>query len=725
MKLFGYEIFKAEKSTYMQNVINEVLKKDNSILSRPMLSKPSFKFTRSAQHLIWLQQYAKNSDIVTLAINSLKRDIFKEGFDIVPAFVKKCKVCGLEYEEDIEVCDCGGALIEPDKNQIDIFERFIKKANENGQTFEEVLKEIENDFETIDDGYLFCNFEYIIEGKKVSSRNLKELIRTDPIQVEWVIDNKNRLGYSEEGFKVMACPKCRKIFKSAEEVCDICDIDTINVGWYVIQDDGSKYPVFKTEMVHSSKWFPSITTGHPPIMVLLPKIKILEEMEKTIQKYFKYGRIPGLLFVQVSNLDSWKATWEMAKQQKKEDPANPVLIPVETGDNGGLQNIANYIQFMPGLKDMEYTEIRSELRRNILAWYGIMPLFQGDMAGVGGLNSEGTQVEVTQKAIKEGKGIYNNNMFPRLLNLLEITDYDLVLLEKSSDDEKIKLENEQINIDNMSKMVEAGFEAEYEGEEFKYSGTGTRPKEQSFNSAPFSKSIKKEDDTELIKKINILIKKYTNKIKGASILSLKDLSVEISKDLKKELKQLVGINLEKVYKETIVKVEEDVGYDIGFDKEDLKIIENFKSSDFLINAYDSYENDLADTLKEVLTKSYKNPKDWGIDKIVKEMTERTNESVGRLRTIARTETHNISTIARENSYEKAEIEGEEFKYKWIGPRDNRTTPYCTKITELTKHGVSMKELKNIIAEYSDKNTFKSGRAFTPHINCRHTFVRVV
>ncbi len=76
MKLFGYEIFKAEKSTYMQNVINEVLKKDNSILSRPMLSKPSFKFTRSAQHLIWLQQYAKNSDIVTLAINSLKRDIF-------------------------------------------------------------------------------------------------------------------------------------------------------------------------------------------------------------------------------------------------------------------------------------------------------------------------------------------------------------------------------------------------------------------------------------------------------------------------------------------------------------------------------------------------------------------------------------------------------------------------------------------------------------------------
>lgn len=88
--------------------------------------------------------------------------------------------------------------------------------------------------------------------------------------------------------------------------------------------------------------------------------------------------------------------------------------------------------------------------------------------------------------------------------------------------------------------------------------------------------------------------------------------------------------------------------------------------------------------------------------------------------IVRTEAHELRNKARELNY--AETQSPDALYKWIGPDDSRTTTVCKAIEKRTAKGVPIDKLKAIIDEEGRKAGFDP-REFTPHINCRHTFVR--
>ena len=97
----------------------------------------------------------------------------------------------------------------------------------------------------------------------------------------------------------------------------------------------------------------------------------------------------------------------------------------------------------------------------------------------------------------------------------------------------------------------------------------------------------------------------------------------------------------------------------------------------------------------------------------------------KLERIARTESHHVQTMAREKSYSE-NVNLSEQKFKWVGPNQpGRTTINCTLIKARTAKGVTLDELKQIVREESDPKTYNPARPFTPHINCRHTFVRRV
>lgn len=70
---------------------------------------------------------------------------------------------------------------------------------------------------------------------------------------------------------------------------------------------------------------------------------------------------------------------------------------------------------------------------------------------------------------------------------------------------------------------------------------------------------------------------------------------------------------------------------------------------------------------------------------------------------------------------------ENFKYKWIGPNDDRTTDICRNIKRRTTSGVSLKRLREIIRQEGRKGGFEifKENPYTPHINCRHTLIRVI
>ena len=120
---------------------------------------------------------------------------------------------------------------------------------------------------------------------------------------------------------------------------------------------------------------------------------------------------------------------------------------------------------------------------------------------------------------------------------------------------------------------------------------------------------------------------------------------------------------------------------------------------------------------------------YGPDRITKYIKRVAKVDTVQAERIMRTETQAMQNTSREWAYKKLDPDGE-WKYKWIGPSDNRTTKTCQHIGQRTKEGVSMDELRKVIEEESAKAKDRGElppdyepREWTPHFQCRHTFVR--
>lgn len=145
---------------------------------------------------------------------------------------------------------------------------------------------------------------------------------------------------------------------------------------------------------------------------------------------------------------------------------------------------------------------------------------------------------------------------------------------------------------------------------------------------------------------------------------------------------------------------------------------------------------LEDLLKDALTQ----PQGWSLDSVVDNMRD-IWPGVDReeLEVVARTETASVLNEAREEGYESRPESGR-YRFKWVGPDDNRTTEACTWLKEgsgavdeapsnfagTQNQPVTMAELKRL-QEEATKFYFPNlgHRDHVIHPNERHTFVREV
>ena len=140
---------------------------------------------------------------------------------------------------------------------------------------------------------------------------------------------------------------------------------------------------------------------------------------------------------------------------------------------------------------------------------------------------------------------------------------------------------------------------------------------------------------------------------------------------------------------------------------------------------------VVEEVKGLLEDNLTQPQGWSLDSVVddfKDVFPGVPEE--QLEVVARTETASVLNKAREEGYQSREESGR-FRFKWVGPSDNRTTDACTELKERTNpdHGgtpVSLPDLKRmeqeVHAEHFNNLEF---RTHTIHPNERHTFVRVV
>ncbi len=123
--------------------------------------------------------------------------------------------------------------------------------------------------------------------------------------------------------------------------------------------------------------------------------------------------------------------------------------------------------------------------------------------------------------------------------------------------------------------------------------------------------------------------------------------------------------------------------------------------------------------------------DYTVDSIAHRIARETGIEFEQARVIVRTESTGISNNLRDRRYRERDPNGE-FRYGWIGADDFRTTDICKNIksqiaSEGRGKGVSLDRIHEIVRAESIKGNIKGWkyRKLLPHINCRHSLVRIV
>ena len=182
-------------------------------------------------------------------------------------------------------------------------------------------------------------------------------------------------------------------------------------------------------------------------------------MENYVNTSYTKARAPrGILAVQTNNMESLVKYWKGVKEKLEKDPHYIPIMGIET--EGGSRGSIEWVQFMNTLKEMDYINVKDDLRDRIGAFYGVSKIFQGDTATSGGLNNEGMQILVTNRSVELAQNVYNQYLFPFLLKQFGITDWTLTLLRSEEEDNVAELRRREIEINIAAQIKNLGFEVD-------------------------------------------------------------------------------------------------------------------------------------------------------------------------------------------------------------------------------------------------------------------------
>lgn len=474
------------------------------------------------------------------SMEHLANEFMRNGGEWKPAHKKKCAYCDENYDfiphidwegderEGCEECGIPGTLVDPDPTQIQYAQWLFRHANNqetvdtSAQSIYDVFYEMSYDLDLVDNAYCILIKEYFWdEQSRQVMYKVKEVLRGHPLVMRIVADDRGA-----RGGRFLSCPLHRdyvleitphstgtgvsntqyvghavgnaRTLREGEEppkYCPVCMDDGRRVElrqvWYVATEMGGNRPTsyfFADEVKHQKKHSRGLLYGVPPILTLYRETRAYIKQVEYIQEYFERRRIPrGAILVRRNQtmapvqapsreeeIDAFK---EDVNRRAEDDPHDIPFIAV-SGDDVQFQPFADTI------REMDYIALRQELRNIIGAYFGVTPLFQGDMSVGQGLNNEGLQITVTNRAIESHQRIFNEEIIPWILGELGIEEWEFRLRPAEEKDlahtVQLKLLKDQhaMNRKNMGFDVEINAHDEYE-----FSRTPKDPMEQMMGEA--------------------------------------------------------------------------------------------------------------------------------------------------------------------------------------------------------------------------------------------------
>lgn len=665
---------------------------------------------------------ALHVDALRIVVEALRREMFRNDLKITEVYAYKCMRCGKEFkskpqnELGQDECDeCGGHnLARPDPKNRQFLKTLLRNpVNNNRQTLKDVAFQLEWDLDIRDDFFCLLLKNYEIDSMgEITKRTIKEIIRGDPLQIFYVADNQGRIGYTDDvqmateagksSTPVLVCPRPEHRDKKLNgEKCDRCGA----VGQQAIvglkslysinrQPTISDYFYIDGEVIHGSKYQPGLLYGYSPLYAIWIKVMSLYYQDKYILKYYDYQRAPRAIFaVATRSLSSFNKAWDALKKWAREDPEQVHPLAIET-DRGG-KSLVQFVDLMRSLEEMQFIEARNEFRRTIGAIYGVLPLFSGDLTA-SGWNNEAPQVMVTNRSVKFSQSILVNTFFDKLVQRMGIHDWRI---EFESSEEMDKLRQYQIEgqlLANAEAYKRMGFKIwfTHTGElmhdklpqdMLMGSGVSADPMMQDLSgkrpNAPHEELgtfqgeplLNRPSDTGGVAEgfpasgdNTSMSNKQVLKVDSAGFGTLDELMKSLDED---------GDFTSEIVSKAIADMKLDASnqawrFDyVGVGKPMEKDIRTVVQLMFTHNVG-------RNTAKENLIRI-------GLDKKQSEL-------------IVKTEYQHMLNRAKELAYLQSDPDGSKFKYKWDTSKDTHVCDLCQRVNALTKNGVTLRELKDVV-----------------------------
>jgi len=425
----------------------------------------------SSQGSLWnkidLQSFTYNSTELSTTVKRFRDEMYRNQFPVlVPAFAVRCTNCGTEYDDERDVCEvCGNDQLEqPSRSQKDWLSSFLESVNDDGQSLRDLLK-YEEDYQSFRGvstilvrlAYQHVERDVEVAGRSIESvtrwepAELKELVHADPTRIYPVLDENNRHG----GW--WTCPAHREEYWEADsltfegdadhpvEVCPECHAQLEEVGYAEMETgrtDDVERLFLKHEVIDWARHFPirNDLDGRSPIRPLI-KLQAILQFSRNYELQFlnpqndqqlpdkflvAYGKNVRESLRASLQEEERKNPWEEGRLMYEGNPDDVEIEIMDLSTSAGINGREPMIE---------------RLMSQVRAMFGITDAFENELSDTGGLNAEGTQVEITNGAIASAHQDTKDKALDKLCRVIAMVrgrcDWEISYVNPETEDQSL------------------------------------------------------------------------------------------------------------------------------------------------------------------------------------------------------------------------------------------------------------------------------------------------
>lgn len=705
---------------------------------------PLQRFTdiKSPLGMVGLESLAKDEDELAKAISARSDEIYRNEFPvIVPKYEAKCSECGVEFDdEDLEECrECGSSeLSRPDASERRELKDFFQSVNSEGQSMRQLGKITDEDHSRLGVLTWVLRWRHVTGPRSVGStsvddaqeivaRNFQELVRGDPKRVVPVVDGDGRVGGVW-----WTCPIHRhESVVNAEDYhdgvtqCPTCGCDLREVHYVELEGATGVAPekyYFEYEIVMYAGHVPQAhgLDGLSPVHLVWLEQAILHWMDVYAAEYFNphSSQTPNkFLIVHTPNPDSFERQLDEAKDDAAENPYKSGIFYNQVSPDQSASTEAQVIDVMGDEFLGQSEELRKRYENHIRTVFGVTDVFDSELEDAGGLNNEGLQLEVTDRSIAAAQQDYSDGPYDELLRYLGYSDWCVKFVPPREQD--IQEQREAVQL--LREAAEIGLPARMENGEPVIGDGDAEPPAQ--GGGPDGDPDGGPDDLAVPPPGS-----------GDEEDSGGESGNRSADDAREALRELEDAQKHVTWRSR--EADGDVGQKAAEpfwdrDEDVPKFVKQAVRKALTAGAISTISEELSAsvTIRDVegfFEQQLSQPQGWSIQSLTENYADEFDVDEKTAEQAVRSQTSNLLNQARADGYQ--EIEADDSRFKWLGPDDDRITDACEWLKEQTnpEHGggpVTLDELEALVDRANQKFASEyDGNTWTPHWQCRHTFV---